>query len=203
MYFLNALFDTDFLEYGFEHKFLWESCRVHQSLCVLCTWSAVSVSFPLLLSSWALTAFTDILKLSDEIQGKEWNMVGAFWWFFSPHNYLFQPRGSFLKIREPDHWSCVYSWGFELDLSCTSPLYTWIIIIFIFIFIFSVNMIYVIQTVKLICRCQAMGRVSIADPLLVQGSISCMLGIEFGYLLWCPSHFGIFFPLFILCCIVL
>ena len=112
--------------------------------------------------------------------------------------YLFQPRGSFLKIREPDHWPCVYSWGFELDLSCTGPLYTWIF----FLFFFSKYELHDPYR-KVNIRYQAMGRVSISDPLLVQGSISCMLGIEFGYLLWCPSHFGIFLPLFILCCIVL
>lgn len=93
-----------------------ESCRVHRPSCVLCTWSAVAASFPLSPSSWTLTASTDILKLCNEIQGKEWNMVGAFWWFFFP------PISTFLNQE-------VHFWRLENQITdpvCTVEVLSWI-----------------------------------------------------------------------------
>lgn len=167
----------------------WESCRVHRSSCALCTWNTVAASFPLSPSSWALTASTDILKPCDESQGNERTMIGTFWWFPPP------PIITFLN-QEVHFWT----WENQItDPVCTVGVLSWIwaaLVHFIHgFFFFSINTYYVIRTMKLTCRCQAMGRVGIADPLLVRGSISFMLGAEFGCLLWCSSHFGNFFPL--------
>ena len=118
-------------------------------------------------------------------------------WLAPSGDFYFPPVITFLNQE-------VHFWRLENQITdpvCTVEVLSWIstalvhFIHGIFFFFFSVNMYYMIRPIKLTCRCQTMGRVGIADPLLVQGSISCMLGAEFGCFLWCPSHFGIFFPI--------